>query len=296
MNIFLKAAITVALAVTMGLSVPALASTDEQAQAEIDALKAQVQALTATVGELQKQQGVQAAETDETQKQQAAQATELSQIAPSSGAHNWSGPYAGANVGAGMASGMVEDKDCFECASDSFSEGFVQGGLHSGYNWQMKNTVLGIEGEVNLGSQDHKGLLGGADGDHEFTKSRIDWSAAILGRAGITAGDTLFFVDAGPALAHLNGSGFLDPTGGNTTTGSYTVDTWTPGIKGGIGAEFMVAPNVSIRAQYSILELADKTANLSPDSSCTQFGSTNICRDGWTNMQQAATIGADWHF
>lgn len=155
---------TTALAGITILSTPAFADTDPQT--EIAALKAEVQKenaiiqkLMAKVNQLQAQQNQQASKVDNLQKQQTtteAKAPSKAESVEQAGIHNWSGPYAGVSVGAGMASGEIDDRD-FQEKSDSFGDGVVQGGVHVGYNRQISNTVLGIEGEANLGSQDHKG-------------------------------------------------------------------------------------------------------------------------------------------
>jgi opacity protein-like surface antigen len=277
------------------LTAPAFASTD--AQVEISELKAEVQQQTAVIQklaakvdeletqeasqdnkvvQLQNQETGQDNKVDQLQQQEAAQTKESSRVEPTAAAadtHDWSGPYVGANVGAGMTSGSVIAED--DALDDIFSDVIAQGGLHAGYNYQMKNTVLGVEAEANLGSQDHKGQM-----DSQLTRSQMDWSSALLGRAGIAVGNTLFLVDAGPAIAHLNGTS-QENFGSHT---KWAVDTWTPGIKGGIGAEFMVTPDISLRAQYSVLAVAEQTTSVSIES------------EAWSNMQQTATVGADWHF
>jgi opacity protein-like surface antigen len=290
------------------LAAPALAATDSED--EISALKVEIQQqaaqiqelqqqaeetheLAAEVAELKKQQTTQVSKVEQLQDQEATQDSKVEQLqkqeaiqeqepsierTAASGPHDWSGPYAGANVGAGMASGSITSVKNASLGSEIFSDAFAQGGIHTGYNYQMKNTVLGIEAEANLGGQDHTGEL-----SSQPSKSQIDWSSAILGRAGIAVGDTLFFVDAGPAVAHLNGSSF-------TGVHKFAVDTWTPGIKGGGGVEFMVTPDISLRAQYSILAVAQQIATV-PVSVC---GSG--CSQAWSNLQQTATVGADWHF
>ena len=284
----------------LALTTPALADSEAQTtiatlKTEVQELMAQVKAQAAQIKDLQQQQqqmNKQASNGGTSQKQQVAQtyaaSTQLGgeNQTVASPPHNWSGPYAGVSFGAGMTSGKIEDKD-FAQTSDSFSNGVVQGGVHAGYNRQINNAVLGIEGEINLGSQDHKGHFEGDSTGFFATSSQIDWSGAMLGRAGIAIGDTLLFIDAGPAIAHLKGSAIGE---GATSGVNFNVDTWTPGMKGGAGIEVFVTPNVSIRAQYSILDLIARSAN----TPACPSGST--CRDTWTNMQQTATIGADWHF
>jgi len=53
----------------------------------------------------------------------------------------------------------------------------------------------------------------------------------------------------------------------------------------------MVGRNVSIRAQYSAMTIADRTAYGAPNA-----GGNNTGRTNWTNTQSVATIGAAWHF
>jgi opacity protein-like surface antigen len=116
--------------------------------------------------------------------------------------------------------------------------------------------------------------------------SRVDWSAALLAKVGMAVQDSLFYVEAGPAVAHASGNY-------NEGSGNYyaAYSNWQPGFKAGVGAEFMVGRNVSVRAQYSALTIADRTAYGAPNA----YGN-NTGRTIWTNTQSVATIGAAWHF
>jgi opacity protein-like surface antigen len=205
--------------------------------------------------------------------------------AADSGNHDWTGPYAGANLGAGMSNGAITDPDCTTCGADTFSERLLQGGLDAGYNKQFKNTVLGLEGEIDYGSQNHRNDMRSldADGGASLTSSNISWTAALLGRAGVGVGDSLLFLEAGPALAHLSGT--VD-----SATTVAAVSVWQPGFKAAGGIEFMATDNVSIRIQYSELSVGNRVAYENPAS----LAGTG--RFIWTNSQSVASIGAAWHF
>jgi hypothetical protein len=69
-------------------------------------------------------------------------------IAAAEGNHDWTGAYVGANVGAGMSSGNIDDPDCFDCSSAAFNERLLQAGFNGGYNKQFGATVLGAEAEI----------------------------------------------------------------------------------------------------------------------------------------------------
>jgi hypothetical protein len=79
-------------------------------------------------------------------------------------------------------------------------------GVNAGYNKQFGATVLGAEAEVNWGSQNHRGQEE-QDNINFQSKvvSRVDGSAALLARLGMAVQDSMFYVGAGPALAHASG-------------------------------------------------------------------------------------------
>src|SRR5262249_15519583 len=73
---------------------------------------------------------------------------------------SWAGLYIGVNAGRGIATGTVEDKDCFLCASDSFHRGFGEEGVQIGYNWQFGSAVFGIEADWNWNNLNYSGSIG----------------------------------------------------------------------------------------------------------------------------------------
>ena len=203
--------------------------------------------------------------------------------AADSGNHDWTGAHVGANVGAGMSTGNIDDPDGFFGFSSAFSERLLQAGADVGYDKQFGSTVLGAEAELNWGSQNHRETLSQNNNPQITVVSRVDWTAALLAKVGVAVGDSLFFVDAGPALARSSGN--ADRSNGFET--AYA--NWQPSFKAGVGVEFMVSRNLSLRAQYSTLTIADRYAYVFPNPS----GTTRVL---WTNAQSVATIGAAWHF
>jgi len=201
----------------------------------------------------------------------------------------WEGPYAGLNVGVGFDNGAVTDKDCFSCDSSKFNELIGQVGVTAGYNHLVNtNTLVGLEAEANYGSQDKDGFLALDDGAgaQQRYNSKIDWSFALLARAGVVNGDSLFFVEGGPAIANLEAKS-VSLNGAN----SWDASEWTPGMKAGLGTEWMMGNGLSARAQYNILVLQDQNAEKSP-----VCGGGDICRDSWTNTQHTVTVGLTKHF
>jgi opacity protein-like surface antigen len=102
---------------------------------------------------------------------------------------DWTGPYAGVQLGWGWAS-IVESGD-----PDIDGDGFVAG-VHAGYNQDLGRFVLGVEIDYNLA---------------DITFENDDPDAAITSlahlklRGGFDAGRTLFFASAGIARAEAEG-------------------------------------------------------------------------------------------
>lgn len=206
---------------------------------------------------------------------------------------SWTGPYAGGTLGIGISNGSIEDKDCWFCSSDSFSETFFQAGAHAGYNKQITNAVIGGEADLTYGSQHHTGQIDrGANslsGTSASDDSSLTWTLAALGRVGMAVQDSLIYLAGGPALAHIQGS--VTPT--KPATGyHYSQSYWEPGMKAAIGIDHFVNDKLSVRAQYSMLFVTDRVAQQAPNVT----GSGHTDRIDWLNQQSAVSVGLDWHF
>ena len=139
------------------------------------------------------------------------------------------------------------------------------GGAHIGYNFQTNHVVGGIESDVTFGSI-RSGSLGSASFSQNFLSS-----ARVKG--GYVFGNLLAYGTLGPAWS--------------TTDYKYLGDSSGQTVKGlafGIGAEYPITRNVSLRAEllrYNF-EGATYVVPPSPQSLTT---STNVAR-----------IGASLHF
>ncbi|MGY2936678.1 opacity protein-like surface antigen [Bradyrhizobium sp. GM6.1] len=126
-------------------------------------------------------------------------------------AYSWTGFYVGGNVGGQWGSADPATSTAFYPAgyfadtsvtaiaavgAQRVNSSSVTGGLTAGYNWQLNNAVLGLEGDIN-----YFGLKGSASGSAlypccaptGFTVSSqvsADWLATIRGRIGFLAAPT----------------------------------------------------------------------------------------------------------
>jgi outer membrane immunogenic protein len=218
--------------------------------------------------------------------------------------YNWTGWYVGVNAGGGMAFGTIDDKSAFFSASDGFQRGFAEVGGQIGYNWQFGSTVLGIEGDWNWNSLDHTGLMGGDQCVAAQTSLKLSQFGSVRARAGLAFERTLAYVTAGPAWGKLEGSvtSICQNTAGCVmhSLAFWSTDSWQWGALAGAGLEFMITPNLSVRAEYLALALTDST--VSPDRvvrpiNCTSSPTqTRECQISFQLWEQIARLGLNYRF
>lgn len=139
---------------------------------------------------------------------------------------NWQGFYAGVHLGGGFGSSGPID-----------TSGFV-GGLQGGYNFQFDKIVVGAEADIT-----YSGI-----GNSSFQeKSDINWLGSIRGRAGYSFGNILPYVTAGWGFGDTKYSNIYGQT-------KDTASGWVLGA----GAEMMVMPNITVRAEYLYYDLGSQ--------------------------------------
>ncbi len=135
-------------------------------------------------------------------------------------APSWTGFYVGANGGWGWSSfgtafvpdpngAFVAPDDMDLAGPESFNtrvNGAVFGG-QIGYNWQMGNWVLGVEGDFDgAGISGAQQIVGGSPDSPGLpttnvvsASQRVDWLASIRGRVGVLWGPGLLYFTGGGA-------------------------------------------------------------------------------------------------
>jgi outer membrane immunogenic protein len=174
-------------------------------------------------------------------------------------AYDWSGFYAGLNIG-GSFGHVGTDWSFAGLAAGSTSHRIdgVVGGIQEGYNWQFGRFVVGMETDIQVTSQKGSASLSIA-GAPPFTDSdteKLPWFGTIRGRFGVTPVDRwLVYFTAGAAYGEIA----TDVTSVNTlaapitvTANSNTVHTgWTVGG----GVETALPGNWTGRLEYLHVDL-----------------------------------------
>ena len=149
-------------------------------------------------------------------------------------AYNWTGFYAGANLGADWLRSKVEVAG----ASQTFNPASIFGGLQVGYNFQTGPWVLGAEADVGYGHASKSAAVG-VDSD----KSEKTWAGTARLRAGYAIDRLLIYGTGGLAWANYK---LYDNNGAVEVTKNTTRAGWTLGA----GAEYAIAQNISVKGEY----------------------------------------------
>jgi outer membrane immunogenic protein len=118
--------------------------------------------------------------------------------------YDWSGFYAGINVGYGLGSDRVNMR--FTPATNggeqpTLGPSGALGGVQAGYNWQLNRFVLGLEADMQASAIKQSICFDFCNPALTFrTGQELSWFATVRGRAGVTAGPALLYVTGGAAF------------------------------------------------------------------------------------------------
>ena len=199
-------------------------------------------------------------------------------------AADWTGFYLGAHLGHARSSG---DYDAFTPRNsyDGFdiqglNGGAFIGGVQLGYNWDMGEYVVGIEGSLSGMSLSKSSNESNEEGEVPDFNRDVDNLFLLMPRIGFEVNDVLLYAKAGLAMTRI-GSGH--DQSGNVISGSGTEAGWAIGI----GAEFPVSERVTGRIDFVHADFGSVRQSMS--------GSPDI----WTNQDvktQLITFGFNYRF
>jgi outer membrane autotransporter protein len=146
--------------------------------------------------------------------------------------YTWNGFYVGGFLGGVTSSETATDPAGFTASPDP--SGFL-GGVQAGYNYQIApNWLIGIEGELGWTS---------ASGTGANLHSQHNWYDTLDGRLGYVMGSWLLYAKGGAAW--MNADYSIPGLSVNITRDGWNI---------GAGAEFMLAPQWSAKAEYNFLD------------------------------------------
>ena len=156
----------------------------------------------------------------------------------------WTGFYVGVNGGGGWAS-MNHNDGVFNGPSGGL------GGVTAGYNYQMNQFVVGLEGDFDWGDISSRRAL---DPFGSFGKIDMGEFATARARFGVAMDRALLYVTGGYAGGEVH-SRLLDAT----TASFASNDSWNSGYAVGAGIEYAFTQNISGKAEYLFSQLGGTT-------------------------------------
>jgi outer membrane immunogenic protein len=155
--------------------------------------------------------------------------------------YSWTGFYLGINGGGGWGRSQWDGINPFDV-----SGGFIGGTV--GYNWQIGHVVLGAEGDIDWSGIDGTTAVLCPPG----CTTRNYWLATVRGRLGYAWDRFLPYVTGGLAVGDISAK-IPGLPGGSITNAGWTL---------GAGVEVGIVSNVSIKAEYLFVDLADFNCGL----------------------------------
>ena len=200
---------------------------------------------------------------------------------------DWSGFYAGVFGGANLQSSELPGYysyyegdyygDYYRVNAQSFGGEL---GAAAGYNAQFGDFVLGAEGDLAWVSNSVE-----SSQEYGYVKSQTNWLATARIKAGMLVGDSaLVYGTAGVAAAGIDTLVCYDSSCDDGY--EYGPDDIRYGLTVGVGAEAMIADNLSIDAKvlYTKFETVDATEAYY-DYSSAHFDADIV----------SARVGLNWH-
>lgn len=149
-------------------------------------------------------------------------------------AYNWTGFYAGANLGGEF----MRDRANVGGVVGSLNAGSLFGGVQAGYNWQTGPWVLGVEGDIGYGRPSKTGNFAGT-----ALKIQEGVNGTLRARAGYAFDRTLVYGTGGLAVANFS-------TTATNLGGTERANSTRAGYAIGAGIEHAVTNNISVKGEY----------------------------------------------
>ena len=153
-------------------------------------------------------------------------------------AYNWSGFYLGINGGGGWGRSTWSTTGSFDT-----SGGLVGGTI--GYNYQMNQVVLGVEGDIDWANINGTTSTGCPSATGTGCQTSDNWLSTVRGRLGYAADRFMPYITGGAAFGDIKASG-PGLTGTDTTNAGWTL---------GGGIEFAIAGHWTAKAEYLYVNL-----------------------------------------
>lgn len=174
---------------------------------------------------------------------------------------DWSGPYVGVNLDFAHSEGSSDfDGDRFAGRDWDITAGSVE----AGFNVQHGAMVFGADGQFSIGGDrnSHSDFYVADSGydANEQSETELEWFGAVRGRVGLAASPNLLVYGAGGVAFGQVNSTYIYDEGYSDWTIYHEQgqnEEFALGWTLGVGAQWALNQNWSVKAEYSRVDLAD---------------------------------------
>jgi opacity protein-like surface antigen len=243
----------------------------------------------------------------------------------------WTGHYVGVHLGAGRGESRFDSVTDFifpafgvtvpalilvltrsgTIPGVTASDTGLIGGAQAGFNWQTGNLVLGIEGDITAARLQGSTTFNASSpspAGQTITgtyRTEIDWMASVRVRAGHAWDRVLVYVTGGAAFVHgqVNSSftlanpaaGIFVPVPGSSGTTAASASFSKVGWTLGFGAEWALANNWSLAAEYRHSNFGSQRVALASTDPSGIVGLPALATNVRLTVDQV-TARANWRF
>jgi outer membrane immunogenic protein len=199
--------------------------------------------------------------------------------------YDWTGPYAGVSISGITEVGhytVVCPTVCPAAYDPEMSGHGVAFDVHAGWNYQIDQIVVGLEGNWAFG-----GKVGQNREPAEMTEMNFNHIGQIRARLGMAFDDTLVYAVGGAAFVNAEFSTSDYPTGSAYSTSDKK---WVTGYVVGGGIEHAFTDRISARLEYTYMGLPDTEFALYNPA----YGTADVTQD--FEGIHAVTLGVSYNF
>jgi len=208
--------------------------------------------------------------------------------------YSWTGCYLGVHIGAGELHADWTDED--------FGEGSgigVAGGFQTGCNYQIRQLVVGVEGEFYWSSIEakHDDLTIPGSEFHFSTKNTRDASVAL--RLGYAFDRLLLYGKVGADWGRLEWTGSsIFPCDTGTCINQNVAERTVPGVLLGTGFEYAFLDNWTAKLEYNYINFGHPLTTFTQTCSGPGIGPADCPPFGHTrrDTKQILKVGLNYKF
>ncbi len=205
---------------------------------------------------------------------------------------SWSGFYVGGNIGGEWSQRRVTDTLHGATFDNGNNNGSFIGGGQAGFNYQMGNVVLGVEGTFDWTASNNNTMTGVLIPNVGTVRvnDRDRWIATAAGRLGYAFDRLLAYGKAGGGWVGTNNFSATNVTTGATITG--TNNTSQAGWLVGGGLEWAFTDSLSAKVEYDFLGLGNTSFTVPATAAFLPSDTFNTTK----HDVQMATVGLNYRF